>query len=415
MLTRRTFLGAAGATAVAVVGGVYGWKQAARRGVRFAVPAPEQDDLKPFGHDQTFPWAQSAPVRSLSDVAPEFRSLLTIVDDDGHAAESIRRAFVPGLLHSAAFAGDNVLVVTRGPATAFYAVDARTMEIVARAMPPAGFIFGGHVAGLGDGLYAVTLNSTEMGHYDAVGIYDGATLKLVRTIGSYGFQAHELALSGDGKTVYVGHYGSNFRSGPYKALPESPLYYKVRFQPTFDPKGTIYPGSVAAVDLATGKFLFRQSNDLNGPQGHLAVGHDAQIFLPKLPALLTSRPDAMTNPLFLEGAGPRPEAGDFMPGSVITGTTIVTDHKHSQYLLSNDGPRHVVYGSFDKPEETTIIKLAELGNHGISHGITLHPDGKHYVVSCENGFLTFERGTHRLVRERTFETAVGAHSHFAVG
>lgn len=415
MLTRRTFLGATGAAAVAGIGGLYGWKFAGSRRARFAVPAPEHDDLKPFGHDQSFPWAQSAPIRAFADVSPEFRSLLTVVDDDGHGADSIRRAFVPGLLHSAAFAGDNVLVVTRGPATAFYAVDARTMELVARATPPAGFIFGGHVATVGDGLYGVTLNATEMGRYDAVGLYDGATLKLVGTVNSYGFQAHDLAFSADGKTVYVGHYGSNFRSGPYKALPESPLYYKAHYQPTFDPKGTIYPGSVSAVDLASGKFLFRQSNDLNGPQGHLAVGRDTQVFLPKMPALLVSRADAMTNPLFLEGTGPRPYAGDFMPGSVITGTTIVTDHKHSQYLLSFDGLRQVVYGSFENPDATTVIKLAEFGNHGISHGITLHPDGRHYVVSCENGFLTFERGTHKLVSDHTFETAVGAHSHFAVG
>lgn len=251
--SRRDLLKILGLTAAGGAG-LYPWVSKLSRSqigpARAVVVSPELDDLREFLKVEDFSWA-NASTESIATIPEKYRSLLTVVDV---ASANSQRRFVPGLLHSGRVFGDRAIVVTRGEPSVLYAVDLNAMKIDTTLFPPEGFVFGGHLIHfLESNQFAVTLNSRQYGSYDSVGVYEADGFREIHRMSSFGFQAHDLTLSADRKLLFVGHYGSNFRTGPYHALPNSPLTVANSKETDFDMNGVVFPGSVVAIDLSTGK------------------------------------------------------------------------------------------------------------------------------------------------------------------
>jgi hypothetical protein len=212
--------------------------------------------------------------------------------------------------------------------------------------------------------------------------------------------------------MFVGHYGSNSNSGPYWSLTASPLGYSEADGAITE---TFFPACVTSVDSGSGRLLGRWSHERNGPQGHFAVNRLEQIYLAKHPPLLVPGPDAMTDPAFAEGLDHKDVFSRFQVSSRIAGTTIVVDESSRQFIYPMGSTQQLFFGSFDRPQETHGIDLKTLGNFGTPHGISFHPRGGHYVVSCAGGFMAFSRADHRFIPEKSFSCDVLAHSHFCSG
>lgn len=380
--------------------------------VRYCVPSPEKSDLAPFGHDQNFSNYAAIPEKTVNGFPPGFRSLVSVIDEE---TQVIRRVFVPGLIHAGAFSGDRVLLVSRGEPSIFLALDAKTLEIAAARTPPPGFVFGGHLTPISESdIFALTLNTTEIGGYDSVGFFHSRDLSERNRFSSYGFQAHDLVLSLDEKQIVVGHYGSNFKSGPFRGL-RSPLYSAKNLEAAGGSNDAFFPASVTRLDSKTGALLERVSHRQNGPQGHLSIGNTDQIFLTKNPPLLMDRGDAKKNLAFSEGITNKLVIGNFPVLAQISGTTVVSDPENRQFLLLEGQTGRLLWGSFESPDDVHHVELRPLPGLMMAHGIHFHPDGTHYVVSGEKGFATFTRRTHVFVPERSFLADIADHSHFCIG
>lgn len=361
---------------------------------------------------------ETIPTISVPNIASsdfkDSRTLITIADEDG---KRIRRAYVPGALHNAMFSGNSILCLTRGAPAYFYALDIETLEAHSVAFPESGTLFGGHMIQWNqNGQVAITVNTQREGAYDRVDIYDAMTLKKINQINSYGFQAHELTLTPDQKTLYVGHYGSNYSSGPYKHMAQEQA--KKFHAPDGKAKEMrFYPGSVCAIDMTTQKLVDRLSSDRNGPQGHLAAAANGEVFLTRLPPFLTRRGDELQNPVYAEGIEHKICAQEMFTENRFTssGTTVVIDHKHKQFLLANTRERAMGIGQLSTPHEMKNIKPEAFTQFEKPQGLAFHPDGIHYIASCTNGFMMFKRDTHEFVAERSFNVRLGEHSHMCLG
>lgn len=270
-------------------------------------------------------------------------------------------------------------------------------------------LFGGHViAWVEPDHFAVTLNRQEEGAYDRVGIYRGRDMKKVDEFSSHGFQAHELAFTPDKKHLIIGHYGSNYFSGPYTYL-NAPKK-KGEQKP-------IYPGSVVTLDMADKRFISRASSTVNGPQGHIAASSNGHVFLPRQKPLLIARPDSMNHPAFQEGKENKLYGAAFSakPASYGGATTVVVDEKHQQYLVPYAWEPKLIFGNTAQPREEKNMPTPPLGDFGKPHGLAMHMDGAHFIVSCGNGFMAFKRGTQEFVKEKSFVLPLGVHSHFCLG
>jgi len=121
-------------------------------------------------------------------------------------------------------------------------------------------------------------------------------------------------------------------------------------------------------------------------------------------------PQSIVQPLFSKFN----EAKDLIAPNMtemIRGQSIVYDPVHDEVLATYTTSNRVVVfdgknGSFKRAIQTDL--------HGLHlpRGITLHPDGLHYVVSGErNGLYLFSRGQHELNRERCFYHSFFGHAH----
>ena len=394
--------------------------QAKAQPIRYCVTSPYMDDLSPTPHPMNIGLGNGESIQAIPFAQipeSEFknkRTLLTVADEDG---KRIRRVYVPGSLHNAMFSGTTILCLTRGNPGYFYALDSETLQPAHVIFPESNTLFGGHmIPWMHDGQVAITVNNQREGAYDRVDIYDAKTMKKVAEIKSHGFQAHELALTPDKKTLYVGHYGSNYSSGPYVHLAKENA--KKLHAPNGDAKDmTFYPGSVSVIDVAGKKLIDRQSSDRNGPQGHLAPAASGQVFLTRLPPFLNRRGKEMENPFFAEGTEHK-----ICPQELFTenrfssaGTTVVVDEKHQQFLLANTREVAMSVGSLKTPREMKNFAPAAFSAYEKPQGLAFHPDGVHYVASCTNGFMMFKRDTHEFVAERSFNVRLGEHSHMCLG
>lgn len=414
-ITRRRFL-AAGALGAGVL---FCAPKLVRAGgsVRYCAMSPEMNDLAGYTKAEDFGWTASEAVKTVTMRGVDdahfkgYRTLLTIVDESGG---QVRRAWVPGLLHAGCFDGNQVYLVTRGEGAAFYALDVDTLEITAHALPEPGTLFGGHVIGWTQpGHFAVTVNRQELGAYDFVNIYEGKTLKRVDSFSSHGFQAHELALAPDKQTLYVGHYGAYFMSGPYQHFRAEKLVQKLQ---GLTGNLTYFPGSVAAIGVADHKLKQRLSDKRNGPQGHIAPGSDGSVYLTRFAPRLNPHEDVLNNPLFAAGEADKSCPPEFYNTLEFksSGTTVVYDNVAQQYLLAATHKGQVVYGSADQPDVMLAVEMTPL-HYKKPYGLAFHPDGQHYVVSCDNGFALFQRKTHEYVADRSIALRLGLHSHMCAG
>lgn len=414
-LTRRRFL-AAGALGAGVLLCAPKFVRAGGS-VRYCAMSPEMNDLASYTKAEDFSWTADEAVKTVTIPGVDeayfkgYRTLLTIVDESG---AKVRRAWVPGLLHAGCFGGNQVYVVTRGEGSAFYALDVDTLEITAHALPEPGTLFGGHVIGWTQaGHFAVTVNRQQEGAYDFVNIYEGQKLKRVDSFSSHGFQAHELALAPDKQTLYVGHYGAYFMSGPYQHFHEEKLPQKLQGS-----TGNInyFPGSVAAIGVADHKLKQRLSDKRNGPQGHIAPGSDGSVYLTRFAPRLNPHEAVLNNPLFAAGEADKSCPPEFYNTLDFksSGTTVVFDNVAQQYLLAATHKGQVVYGSAEKPDDMQAVEMTP-HQYKKPYGLAFHPDGQHYVVSCDNGFALLQRKTHEFVAERSFALKLGLHSHMCAG
>lgn len=378
-----------------------------RRPLQYCVVTPAMDDLTGGAYrSMDVSWAKPTITRTLPNIAEEYKSVLTLSDETG---EKVRRAFVPGLLHNAVIEGDRAFVVTRGNPALFYSVNLLSLEIEAHTAAPEGMLFGGHVIPwVEPDHFAVTLNRQEEGAYDRIGIYRGRDMKKVDEFSSHGFQAHELAFTPDKKQLIIGHYGSNYFSGPYTALNKPKKEGEKR---------PFYPGSVVTLDMADKRFVSRASSTVNGPQGHIAASSHGHIFLPRLKPLLIARPDSMNHPSFLEGKENKLHGAEFSakPASYGGATTVVVDEKYQQFLVPYAWEPKLIYGSTLHPRDEKNIPTPPLGDFGKPYGLAMHINGEDFIVSCGNGFMAFKRGTQEFMKEKSFVLPLGVHSHFCLG
>lgn len=420
-LTRRQFL-TASLLGVASIDAAWAMDapKKVRRSVRYCTVSPVRDDLIPLPDNSAadipevaWPAAMHAPAVTTpslkSKAAKGQRSLLTIVNEDG---TGVRRAWLPGLLHSGLFCGDRLIVVTRGEPGLLLVLDVETLAIVASVTAEDGWLMGGHVEPwLLPGQFAITMNRQIEGAYDRVDIYEIDPLRKIASFPSYGFQAHELKLDALTGRLYVGHYGSYYFSGPYRHLHSATPFE--RFMSPDESKLTYYPGSVSVVDAQSGRLISRLSSPGNGPHGHLAVSADGQVFLTRLPTLLASRSDTMTNPAFAQGTDHKQLKAEFYDQRRFdnTATSISIDHAANRFYLADRHPNGcLVHGSCQTPDQPTFVANPDPQRFGATMSLTLHPDGDHIIVACTDGILKFTRAG-VLVPGGSFPAHVGPHSH----
>lgn len=411
--TRRTFLLATAALLAQACAGIP-LSGGNRRRARYFIPSPgiyigKKQDFSRLRFDRVL----------RSDRFPNHSSLVTVVSQDGR---EVRRILVPGNIHATVVSPEYTYLISVDRPSVLHVVDTESFEILATKTEEddRGFTFGGHLVELPDGKhFAITMNGSEMGKYSYISIREKTTLREVERYSSYGFEAHDIALSSDGKSVFVAHYGSYIGSGPYKELSGvsfGQVMYKKGKSYLKSPKfPLIYPSATSRVDIATGTLLDRHAYPLNGPQGHLALGAGDAIYTSSRPTLVRKRPDSLSHPAFREGIS-RPEwVSDFLPKAASFGTTVVYDPVARQVLVASRYEDKLLYVDEDKPDEFREIDLRQYApDFNFAHAVGLLPDGKHYVVTANNWVLGFERKTHRHVPALSFPLENFVHSHCSV-
>lgn len=413
MLTRRSFLlrSAAFALAASLDWPLAAEEPAAPRRRRYLTVTPtyyrkREIDLSGFSFEKKF------PKRAEYNSADLDRStMLTVVDDDG---AGLRRVLVPGLFHSPLSDEASGRIYLIG--TYILVLDAKTLDVVGFSpdvKPKDDRRYSGHAVLLPSGEIAFGVNLCKVGGYDRVSIRDAKTMKELSAVSSHGFELHEVRLTTDRKALVCGHYGSYLGQNAYASL----AVYDYREGPVPPPK-FIYPGSVTVVDLASGKRVDLQSDVQGGQEGHADSDDRRRIYLAKQPALVHCRPDVEKNPKFREGLQTTPDGGEFANVLDHLGICLTFEPSHREIIVPRRHSMTVQVTNVDT-QEVRVVDLAEQLDwkkpDGIFlHGLALHPDGKHYVISTSDGFVVLERGTHRVNPKMTFRAPLMIHTHLAV-
>jgi hypothetical protein len=417
-LSRRSFLAWSAALAL----------QACAGPLRRGVPAPGDSEPQFYaaspGHylnfDQDFSGVRYEKVVASPSAAISgtHRTNLTVI---GAFSRRLRAVSLPGFAHSVLPGPHGLLVVPTDNRRWLYTLDPISFDIVAHvSVPETGHGFGGHAAEIpGQDAFAVSVNGNEIGKFGRVSIRDRRTLRELASVPSFGFEAHDLRVSADGKHLYVGHYGSFFGSGPYQSFTQLKIDH-VRSQRqayVVEPKGKIYPACISVVELASGKLLDRLSSVNSGPHCHFALDGEGRVYLTYEPSKLENRPDTMTNPAFAEGDRGPETLGEFAQHMKAGfGTAIAFDPREREVLIPERWTEVVNHFPESDPDHFRKQDLrASLPSMNQSHGLAFHPDGKHYVVTGSNYVAYVERGTHRVVPDLSFPAKLFVHAHTSVG
>jgi hypothetical protein len=376
---------------------------------------------------QSFYWGVQdltplAPARALR--LPDFagargHTVLTVVNDDG---TNVQRLILPGLYHCASTdpASDLLYVIGNHRPGALIALNAGDLTLARLSPKPDDTDvrnFAGHGVGV-NGAMAFTMNNFERGKFDEISLRDPFTLREIDRFSTHGFQAHEIRLTEDGKYFVCGHYGSYLGQGPYQGLgiygdaPDKYVHQDI-----------VYPASVSLVEVRSGKRFRVVSGIQAGQEGHATTDSENRVYLPNDPALLDSRPDVATNDRFREGERDVADGAEFASTAKSFGIALVYDPAYRELIVPVRA-RALLLITSTVTQEPKLVDFAgslrESGLHwakpGIDwiSGIAFHPDGKHYVVSTSDGFLAFERGTHRLNPAKSFALPLLVHSHVCV-
>lgn len=362
--------------------------------IAFFVPSPERDSAALREKHQDFGSLEDVPKISVPGIDAEYRTLLTLLRGP---AFRLQRVMTGGLLHSGVLLGGQLILVTRGRPSVLYSLDARTLEVLAVRHAPEEILFGGHVIAFGDSdLIAVTANSLRPGRYDEVRVYRSADLAEVRRMSSGGFQAHELRLSRDTGLLYVGHYGSYFKTGPYEnfAGASAPPITAALQAPD---DGLVFPACVSIIDPKNGAIMRRLSHTANGPQGHFAVDPHGEVYLTKRPPLMRPRGDIDSHPAFQEGLEHRNCLGEFRPLSPVTGTTIEIDRRFGRILMPDLATGSVLEASLSTPDQVRSLSIPEIQAFGLPRSLRFGRDERDIFVSCDRGIVRLDRETLRAI------------------
>jgi len=347
---------------------------------------------------------------------------LSVIEDE---TLKVRKILLPGLVHSVVADSQRAYALPTDGQSWIYSLHPESLEMDTFVyLNEDEYAFGGHAILLPDGEnLAITQNSRQIGKFDRVSIRNRHTLKEVGSVNSYGFEAHDISFSKDGKSLYIGHYGSHLGSGPYhgmvtKEFRDTGKDMTKTGQVAYETKyKNIYPGSVTTVELSSGKLLDRKSSVDSGAHCHFVVDSEENIYLPHFPSLIESRKDVFTNTIFNEGVHGGEQVESFLPRMQAGyGTSIAYDPKNKQIIIPSRWVESINHLTQDNPGKLQTFTLgASLSEMKMTHGLIMHPDGRHYVVTGNNWFATFEAQNHKWVKERSFGVELFIHAHTNVG
>ena len=415
MLTRRNFLLNSAALALAACLDLplsaEDVKRPAKRRYLIVTPSyyrKKVQDLSAFAYEKKFPKRDEYLSYDLDK-----STMLTVVNDDG---TGLRRVRFPGLFHSVMSSPKHGLI---------YLISSYNLALDSESLDIATFApqnrrdgddrrFAGHGVLLpGMDAVAFGMNHYQHGKYDAVSICDAKTLKELHSVSSYGFELHEVRLTPDAKQLVCGHYGSYLGSNVYKDL----AVYDYRDGPVPPPK-YIYPASVTLVDLKSGARSRLLSDVQGGQEGHADSDESYNVYLAKRPALLKSRPDLEKHPKFREGAQTVPDGGEFAYDLDHMGICVAYDPAHKEVIVPKRNALYLEVTNVVTQDVRTVDLTEQLDwkkpDGVFVHGLALHPDGKHYILSTSDGFIAVERGTHRVDHAMTFRVPLLVHTHLHV-
>ncbi len=377
------------------------------RGVVYLIPTPhsyfktDQDMKDKIKYDLVL----EAP----SGYESKSTSTITVMPESG---TNVKRARVPVTVHAIGKhnAHNLIYLVSVDHPSSLFVLDPNTFELVSWAALPKEndkTIFSGHVVEIpGTDFIAVGLNGLEMGKHDFVSVRHARTLKEVERYSTKGFELHEVTLSPDGSLFGCGHYGSLLGSGPYKE-------YGLGWWPYYlnKPTGFTYPAFVSLVNAKNGNLEAIYRDPTGGQHGHTVIAPDNQAYIPQLPPWMKKEDPA--HPRFQEGVQKEPIWGDNFGGnSTGLGVHVVFDSKFNDVLCPSRYRQELVTANVTS-KKIEHFKLETFSDQRYPHSLELHPDGKHYVVTTNQGVLAFQRGTHKLVPELSFNNVfMGTHSHF---
>jgi len=352
-------------------------------------------------------------------------TLMARVDErDG----SVRRNVFPVRGHDIAVRADGRHAVFNSQnGTTMVSFDPVSLEMDVYLEFEASMAGGGHSVYLPDGnTMAVTerqiyrpFSGRAADHYGRIGIRDNTTLKLLETYDCQAIAPHEVNLTADGKHLVVASYGSTnwpeHEEGPHRYIVEP---------------------AISVLELASGKLVDRYVPEAaDSEYRHLAAYSLDRIFVLQnakssfkdVHELMATRDDVYLPDLLGEdnlGDVPKPVVrADFSSGrdirqvgsrdarQMVRAQSITYDPVHDEVIASFTTSNYLLVlagadGSLKRAIETTTMGLR------LPRGIVLHPDGLHYAVGGGwNDIYLFERGSHRLVRERCQYTYNFEHSH----
>ena len=416
-ISRRAFLEISAALSLSACAPGFFLREKKASSSNFYIPSPRFY----LNLDQNF--SQQKYTRVLPAPSSRFpdknRTHLTVVPSSLNG--DFRLASLPGLAHSCLPLENQVLVVPTDGQHWLYSISPDSLQIV-------NFIetdeernpFGGHAAAIpNSNLIAVSTNSKNVGAHDRISIREASSLKEVGSVSSYGFQAHDLRASADGKRLFVGHYGSILGSGPYHDMSEKDLKNLMKKKSAYSVSKykNIYPASISEVELSSGKLISRFSSVDSGAHCHFAIGSGERLYLPHMPSLLKNRSDTQTHPWFNEGVHGSEKMEDFLPKMHAGfGTSIAYDEKFKEVLIPSRWVETLNFFSENEPDNFKLQDIkALLPEMEKTHGLAFHPNGKYYSITGDNWFATFERGSHALVPEHSFAAPLFVHAHTSVG
>lgn len=364
--------------------------------------------------------------RNITDFRAPYR-LLTKVGLDGRVVQ----ALLPAYAHDVKIAPDKSVGILCGfEERDQVAFDPATLDLVATAPAFAeGWRGGGHAAFLDRGKTVVLSERAPRraavdGRLDAqfgrVTVRDADTLAIRDSYSTHGIDPHDIRLIDGGRYLVAANYGSLPRPGGRDlAVPRD-----------------VAEACVTIIDMANGKLVDKIVTNRDGEleTRHLAAGRFDRIF-----AIQARLGDAAAGAAELgdesvaygedittdggiaylaaatlkiaRGAAPQPMGSRAERAAMRHGLSIAYDERHDQAIGTFPSSHHVMVFDGASGKVLRDIDCARLGLR-FPCGVTLLPDGKHYVIAgyWENLFV-FERGTHKLVREACLYPVFFGHSH----
>jgi hypothetical protein len=347
------------------------------------------------------------------------RRMISRIGMDG----SVRQALLPAWAHDVEIAPDKSVGVLCGfEARDHVAFDPETLELAALAPAFApGWRGGGHAVYI-DGGRSVLISERAprqsvpdgrlASQFGRITIRDAATLKIRGSHSSHGIDPHDIRLIDGGKHLVIANYGSLPREGERDlAVPRK-----------------VAQACVTIIETASGKLLDKiVTNRSDTELRHLAAGSRDRIFAiqaliggPEFTHLdpvedITSEPGIIYRPAatlkLVRGRKPQAMGNAAATREMRHGLSIVYDPKADQAIATYPSSHRVMV--FDGASGA-VLREFDTRPMGLEYpcGVTLMPDGAHYAIAGYwRNLFVFERGSHRLLRERCLYPVFYGHSH----